>query len=263
MVMDYVLNPIICTIICSKLAMNYLPGVPYPVWVVLFAALFTGLNLRGVKQSARTNEILAVDMGVVVVLSSWQRDPLPAGRLPRGRRPHAPVLRSRDVLVPGRADRRVGGRPHLHRLRRHLDAVGRGREPAPQHPARDRLHLPRSIGMLSALEVYAAQLVWGTWNGFPDVDTAFVHVARQGRRARGCSWSSTRPCSSRTSAQERARSSARRGCSTAWAAAAPCRDRSSARSTRRAASPATTCCSWASSRSSAASCSATSSAPRC
>jgi amino acid transporter len=25
--------------------------------------------------------------------------------------------------------------------------------------------------------VYAAQLVWGDWKGFPDVDTAFVHVA--------------------------------------------------------------------------------------
>ena len=25
--------------------------------------------------------------------------------------------------------------------------------------------------------VYSAQLVWGNWTGFPDVDTAFVHVA--------------------------------------------------------------------------------------
>jgi amino acid transporter len=32
-------------------------------------------------------------------------------------------------------------------------------------------------GVLASLEVYAAQLVWGDWKGFPDVDTAFVHVA--------------------------------------------------------------------------------------
>jgi putrescine importer len=33
------------------------------------------------------------------------------------------------------------------------------------------------IGVLATLQVYAAQLVWGDWKGFPDVDTAFVHVA--------------------------------------------------------------------------------------
>jgi putrescine importer len=33
------------------------------------------------------------------------------------------------------------------------------------------------IGILASIEVYAAQLVWGDWQGFPDLDTAFVHVA--------------------------------------------------------------------------------------
>src|SRR4029450_6104341 len=32
-------------------------------------------------------------------------------------------------------------------------------------------------GVLASVEVYAAQLIWGDWKGFPDVDTAFVHVA--------------------------------------------------------------------------------------
>ena len=35
MVMDYVLNPMICTIYCSKVAMNFLPEVPYPAWVAV------------------------------------------------------------------------------------------------------------------------------------------------------------------------------------------------------------------------------------
>src|SRR5436305_1597607 len=38
--MDYLLNPIICTIWCSKAAGNFLPMVPYPVFVVAFAAVF-------------------------------------------------------------------------------------------------------------------------------------------------------------------------------------------------------------------------------
>ena len=33
------------------------------------------------------------------------------------------------------------------------------------------------IGILSAVEVYAAQLIWPAIAAFPDVDTAFVHVA--------------------------------------------------------------------------------------
>lgn len=33
------------------------------------------------------------------------------------------------------------------------------------------------IGVLSAIEVYVAQLVWPASRSFPDVDTAFVHVA--------------------------------------------------------------------------------------
>jgi putrescine importer len=35
------------------------------------------------------------------------------------------------------------------------------------------------IGILSAIEVYAAQLVWPASRPFPNVDTAFVHVAGQ------------------------------------------------------------------------------------
>jgi amino acid transporter len=32
-------------------------------------------------------------------------------------------------------------------------------------------------GVLASILVYLAQVVWGNWTGFPDVDTAFVHVA--------------------------------------------------------------------------------------
>src|ERR1035438_1280128 len=49
MAMDYMLNPLICTILCSKFAMNFLPDIPYAVWVVTFATLITVLNLQGIK----------------------------------------------------------------------------------------------------------------------------------------------------------------------------------------------------------------------
>src|SRR5207248_4513849 len=64
MIFDYVLNPIICVIWCSKAAMNFVPKTPFPVWAVSFAVLFTVLNLRGIKASSRTNEFITAGLGV-------------------------------------------------------------------------------------------------------------------------------------------------------------------------------------------------------
>src|SRR5512135_1412876 len=36
MVMDYILNPLICTIICSKLSQNIIPEIPYWAFAVAF-----------------------------------------------------------------------------------------------------------------------------------------------------------------------------------------------------------------------------------
>ncbi len=68
MVMDYILNPLICTIICSKLTQNILAGLPYWVLAIFYAGFFTVLNLRGVKTSARINDVLAAGMSIVVVI---------------------------------------------------------------------------------------------------------------------------------------------------------------------------------------------------
>ena len=68
MAMDYILNPLICTIWCSKAAQNFLPEVPYVLWAIFFAGLFTILNLRGVETSARLNAMMAAALGVVIIL---------------------------------------------------------------------------------------------------------------------------------------------------------------------------------------------------
>ena len=77
MTMDYILNPLICTIWCAKAMADLLSGtryqLPYPalVWPIIFALLFTGLNLRGVKTSARINSILCAIMGAVILAFFW------------------------------------------------------------------------------------------------------------------------------------------------------------------------------------------------
>jgi hypothetical protein len=68
MLMDYILNPIICIIWCSQAARNVFPDVPYLFWVVVFALVSTFLNTRGIQTSSRVNAILAVLMSLVVVL---------------------------------------------------------------------------------------------------------------------------------------------------------------------------------------------------
>src|SRR5260370_3243607 len=68
MVMDYILNPLSCTILCSKLRQNILPGVPYWALAIFYATAFTVLNLRCVKTSARINDVLAAGMTIVVIV---------------------------------------------------------------------------------------------------------------------------------------------------------------------------------------------------
>ena len=63
MVFDYVLNPIICIdLVQQGWRRNYLPQVPFAVWAVFFALLFTGLNLRGVKAERAHQRVLAVGL---------------------------------------------------------------------------------------------------------------------------------------------------------------------------------------------------------
>ncbi len=77
MTMDYIVNPLICTIWCAKAMADLLSGtrfqIPYPglVWPLFFAGLFTLLNLRGVQTSARINKILFAIMGAVILVFFW------------------------------------------------------------------------------------------------------------------------------------------------------------------------------------------------
>src|SRR5882672_4665495 len=77
MTMDYILNPLICTIWSAKAMADLLAGtqyqIPYPglLWPIFFALLFTGLNLRGVQTSAQINTVLCAIMGAVILVYFW------------------------------------------------------------------------------------------------------------------------------------------------------------------------------------------------
>jgi putrescine importer len=176
MVMDYVLNPMICTIYCSKVAMTFIPGVPYPAWVAVFATVFTMLNLRGVKASARTNEVLAAGMFVVVVLfvGAALRYVLSDGPTQAELiRPfYDPATFAWPVVLTGAS---IACLTYIG-----FDGISTLSEEV-ENPRRNILLATvltcLITGLLASVLVYLAQLVWGNWTGFPDVDTAFVHVA--------------------------------------------------------------------------------------
>ena len=176
MVMDYVLNPIICTIWCSKAAMNFLPGTPYSMWIVFFAVAFTVMNLRGIKSSARTNEVLAVAMFIVVILflisAVRYLTGVHLGRAELIRPFYDPATFSLPVVLTGAS---IASLTYIG-----FDGISTLSEEV-ENPRRNVLLATvltcLITGVLASIEVYAAQLIWGDWKGFPDVDTAFVHVA--------------------------------------------------------------------------------------
>src|SRR3954453_22590894 len=68
MVMDYMLNPMICTVWISQQAHVFAPALPYWAWAIIVVTVFTSLNLQGIQTSARLNAALAAGMGLVITV---------------------------------------------------------------------------------------------------------------------------------------------------------------------------------------------------
>jgi len=177
MAMDYVLNPLICTILCSKFAMNFFPEIPYAIWVVAFVALFTFLNMQGIQTSARINATLVAVMAVVILLF------LAAAARYVHTAPHDGIgFFSRPFFDPKTFSVRaiMGGTSLAVLTYIGFDGISTLSEEA-RNPRRNILLATVLVclvtGMLASIEVYAAQLIWPGTQNFPDVDTAFVFVA--------------------------------------------------------------------------------------
>ncbi len=176
MVMDYMLNPLICTIWCAQQAHNFLPDMPVFAWKIFFAGAFTFLNIQGIKTSARINAGMAAGMGAVVVVIF-----VAAARYISGQ-PHEPGFFTRPFYDPETFSYgALFGCTSIAVLTYiGFDGISTLSEEA-ENPRRNILlatvYTCLVIGILSAFEVYAAQLIWPAAQAFPNVDTAYVHVA--------------------------------------------------------------------------------------
>src|ERR1700758_346527 len=176
MVMDYMLNPLICTVWCAGQAHQFAPGVPSWIWKFFFALVFTLLNVRGIKTSARINTVMALLMGMVVVAIFVAGARYIFGA-PQGTISYLTPFYDPHTFSWGN----LFGCTSIAVLTYiGFDGISTLSEEA-ENPRRNILLATvltcLVIGILSAVEVYVAQLIWPASQPFPNVDTAFTFVA--------------------------------------------------------------------------------------
>jgi putrescine importer len=173
--LDYLLNPVICVIYASQQSNVFLPSISYWVWAIFFALLLTGLSVQGVKVSARVNAVLAGGMGLVVAaffvaaVLYISNHPQASGFLTR------PLYNPQTFTTSGI----LGGTSLAVLAYLGFDGISTLSEETkrPRDVLTATVLTCVAVGILSALEVYAAQLVWPGAEHFPDIDTAFSFVA--------------------------------------------------------------------------------------
>jgi amino acid transporter len=159
--------------------MNIVPGIPFYAWLVVFAGFFTWVNLQGIRTSAKLNEILCAAM-VLVVLIFFAAV---VNFLWRMNHDAAFFLRPFYEAQTFRADSIFAGTSVAVLTYIGFDAISTLSEEA-ENPRRDLLLATVLVclfaGFLSGLEVYAAQLVWGS-KPFPaaQVESAFAMVSAE------------------------------------------------------------------------------------
>ena len=178
MVMDYMLNPLICTIWCAEQAHEFAHGLPVWGWKIFFAGVFTLLNIRGIKTSARVNTVMAAGMSAVIVIVF-----VAAIRYIHGT-PHGadPIYFTRPFYDPATFTwGNLFGCTSIAVLTYiGFDGISTLSEEA-ENPRRNimlaTVFTCVVIGALSAAEVYIAQLVWPASQAFPNENTAYVFAA--------------------------------------------------------------------------------------
>jgi amino acid transporter len=177
MVMDYIVNPLICTVWCAGQAHEFAPGIPVWGWKIFFAVVFTLLNLQGIKTSARVNAGLTALMSCVVVVVF-----VSAIRYIMGQPHNDPAFFTRPFYDPTTyTTGNLFGCTSLAVLTYiGFDAISTLSEEA-ENPKRNILYATvltcLVIGILSAAEVYIAQLIWPASQSFPNQDLAYVYAA--------------------------------------------------------------------------------------
>jgi len=183
MILDYLIVPVINTVYGSLTLQRLLPSVPFIVWVVLFVFIITFLNLRGIRTTTRSNELLLAVMCVVIGIFI--------------------VLAIQYIFREQGWGGLLSYKPFYNPETFHFGAIMTATSFAAltyigfdgvttlaedvKNPKRNMLLAPVLVclftGLFSGLQIYLAQQVWPDYNTFPNLETAFFDVsARVGGR---------------------------------------------------------------------------------
>lgn len=177
MLLDYLLQPLLSVVwISAALQSRYVRTFPYPVTALIVVLFLTGLNLRGIKTSARANRILLFAMCAVIVAFFYLA-----------------------VRYLYHLDHIVGifsTRPFYDRTTFSVNSIWSATSFGAltyigfdgittlsedvKNPARNVMLATVLVclltGILSGLEVYLGQRIWPDWHTFQNLETAFMDV---------------------------------------------------------------------------------------
>ena len=179
MLLDYLLNPLFCVVYCSLIVLRIFPHFPYVFISACLASGMTYLNVRGIRATARTNQVLMAIMGVLLLAFI--------------------ALAARYLLfhegwkglfstLPFYDPREFDFRAVLHATSFAaltyigFDAVTTLAEDV-HNPKRNVLLAIVIVvlftGIFGGMLTYLAQRVWPDFRTFPDVATAFMDATRR------------------------------------------------------------------------------------
>ncbi len=176
MLLDYIVSPLFCVIYGSLALQRAVPSLPYPICAALFAGGITYLNLRGIRSTARANQILLGFMFAVLFCFI--------------------VLAIRYLLAHHGISGLFSAKPFYDRATFHVrdiaaatsfaaltylgfDAVTTLAEDV-KNPRRNVMVAAVSVcvftGVFGGLLVYLGQLVWPNYKTYSNIETAFIEV---------------------------------------------------------------------------------------
>ncbi|MDY0098808.1 MAG: APC family permease [Bacteroidales bacterium] len=179
MFLDYLIVPVINTVYGSLTLQRLVPGVPFAIWVMIFVFIITYLNLRGIRTTARSNElllaimVLVIGMFIVLAVRYIFLDQGFAGlfSFKPFYNPETFDIRSVMTATSFAALTYIG-----------FDGVTTLAEDV-KNPRRNMLLAPVLVclftGLFSIIQIYLAQQVWPDFTTFPDLETAFYDVSRR------------------------------------------------------------------------------------
>lgn len=179
MLLDYVVIPIFCVIYGSLAAQRLFPQVPFILWTAFIACALTYLNLRGIRATARANQVLIVLMMIVLITFI-----ILAIRYTVGYQGWAGLFTLEPFYNPKTFSVGSLARATSFAALTYLgfDSVTTLAEDV--HNPRRNVMLATVLvcaftGVFGGLLVYLGQIVWPDYTTFSNIETAFMDVTQR------------------------------------------------------------------------------------